>query len=127
MLGNVTFDINTMLYAAVATLLGLQAVSFALFSKVFAIDAGLLPPDDRLTNTLRSLTLERGLIPGLIFLALGATGGIYSFLAWGMHSFGPMVPSDMLRISIPSLTLLALGMQVVFANFFLSLLRIKHT
>ena len=54
-------------------------------------------------------------------------GGIYAVIVWGMHAFGPMVPSEMLRISIPSLTLLALGFQIVFANFFLSLLRVRHT
>lgn len=126
-IGHITFDINTMLYAAVTTLLGLQIVSFGLFSKVFAIDAGLLPPDDRLTDTLRTLTLERGLILGLVLMVLGAIGSIHAVIVWGEHSFGPMVPSDMLRISITSLSLLALGVQIVFANFFLSLLRIKHS
>jgi hypothetical protein len=46
--GNVTFDVHTMVYAAAFVLLGFQAVAFAVFTKIFAISEGLLPPDPTL-------------------------------------------------------------------------------
>ena len=59
--GNVNFDVHSLLYAALATVIGFQAVTFALFSKIFAISEGLLPEDSRLTRLLRWVTLEMGL------------------------------------------------------------------
>src|SRR5215467_6952882 len=44
-IGNVVFDAHTLLYAAIAILLGFQAIAFAIFAKFFAISEGLHPPD----------------------------------------------------------------------------------
>lgn len=122
----VTFDIHTMLYAAILVIIGLQTVAFALFSKVFAINARLLPEDARVEFALKVVTLERGLILGILLSLVGIAGSIYAFIAWGERSFGPLVYSYMMRIVIPSLTFLALGIQIVFMSFFLSVLGLKH-
>ena len=47
----VQFDIHTFLYAAMTVMIGFQAISFAVFSKVFAISEGLLSEDARLTGS----------------------------------------------------------------------------
>ena len=122
----VTFDVHTMLYAAILVIIGLQIVAFALFSKVFAINARLVPEDDRVRSALRIITLERGLILGILLTLIGIAGSIYAFIAWRERSFGPLVYSYMMRIVIPSLTFLALGIQIVFMSFFLSVLGLKH-
>lgn len=122
----VTFDLHTMLYAAILVIIGLQTVAFALFSKVFAINARLLPEDARVEFALKVVTLERGLILGILLSLIGIAGSIYAFIAWGERSFGPLVYSSMMRIVIPSLTFLALGIQIVFMSFFLSVLGLKH-
>src|SRR5579859_2867664 len=46
----VGLDVHTLLYAFVAILLGFQLISFAMFTKVFAITEGLLPEDPRLNR-----------------------------------------------------------------------------
>lgn len=125
-INGVTFDIHTMLYAAILVIIGLQTVAFALFSKVFAINARLIPDDDRVKFVLKIITLERGLILGVLLSLIGIAGSIYAFIAWGERSFGPLVPSSMMRIVIPSLTFLAVGIQIIFASFFLSVLGVKH-
>lgn len=121
-----TFDIHTMLYASMAVILGFQTISFALFSKVFTISINLLPNDDRITTTLRLFTLERGLIIGGLSCLIGIFGSFYAFILWGFKSFGPLIPSSMMRITIPSLTFIVIGIQIVFASFFLSILGVKH-
>jgi hypothetical protein len=123
-LGAVTFDIHTMLYAGVAVILGLQLSAFAIFSKVFAVSARLIPEDSRTAMILREATLERGLIVGGILAAAGATGSLYGFFAWRATDFGPLVATAMMRVTIPSLTALAVGVQIMFASFFLSTLRL---
>src|SRR5262245_14859966 len=59
--GNVTFDVQTLLFASLAVVIGFQSVQFALFSKVFAISEGLLPPDPRLARWFGYVRLETGL------------------------------------------------------------------
>lgn len=124
--GGIAFDIHTMLYSAIAIILGLQMVAFALFSKLFAISAHLLPENGRVTSTLKVFTLERGLIIGVLLSIAGIAGSVYAFIVWGRTSFGPLDPFLIMRITIPSLTFLAVGLQIVFASFFMSVLEIKH-
>jgi glycosyltransferase involved in cell wall biosynthesis len=122
----ITFDIHTMLYASTAVLLGLQAIAMALFSRTYAVRAQLLPPNDFVATFLRIVTLERGLLTGCALTLIGLAGSAYAFLAWGHTSFGALVPSSMMRLVIPSLTLLAAGFHLMFASFFLGVLGVKH-
>ena len=122
----VTYDIHTMLYSSILLILGLQIVAFALFSKVYAVTARLLPEDSRVSSLLKMITLERGLIMGALLSLVGITGSIYAFFIWGKTSFGELIPSSMMRLVIPSLTFLAVGIQVIFAAFFLSVLGVRH-
>src|ERR1700704_1473021 len=64
MVGNVGFDVDTLLFAAMAVLIGFQSIVFAGFTKLFGISEGLLPEDPRLTWLFRYVTLEVGLAGG---------------------------------------------------------------
>lgn len=122
--GQVTLDIHTMLYASAAMVLGLQAVAFSMFSKIFAAGARLVPEDNRLAATIRMFTLERGIVFGALLTLAGLAGSLYSIFVWGSASFGELLPSSMMRVIIPSLTSLTIGVQIIFAAFFLSTLRL---
>jgi hypothetical protein len=126
MLFGVTFDIHTMLYAALSTIIGVQVIAFSIFSQYFAVNIHLLYEDERFNTIVNSLTLERGLIAGGALSLLGLSGAVWAFLIWKNKSFGALDPVYMMRITIPSLTCLAIGIQVIFSSFFLSVLRIKH-
>jgi len=67
-------DIHSMLYASAAALLGMQLCLFALFARVSAQNAGLLPRRRSLDRLLRTLTLERGLLLGLSVAVCGCSG-----------------------------------------------------
>lgn len=120
--GGVTFDTNTLLFGAMAILVGSQSVIFAVFTKVFAISEGLLPEDPRLNRMFRYITLETGLIAGGLLLLAGAAIWVVGFGYWGSHAFGPLVPDRVLRIVIPGLVTLTLGVQTILSSFFLSVL-----
>lgn len=122
----VTFDINTMLYGAMSLLLGIQAVAFALFSKIFASEADLIPQDNRIASILPFITLERGLAIGGIMCLIGLAGSIYAIYIWEMKAFGPLIPTSMMRLTIPSLTLLTAGVQIMLTSFFLTTLGLKR-
>ncbi len=120
------FDIHTLLFAATAIMVGFQAVSFAIFTKIFAISEGLLPEDNRLNKVFHYINLEVGLIVGSILLLLGIAGSIYAFGIWKVHLFGSMNASHTMRIVIPAVTCFALGFEVILSSFFLSVLGLKR-
>ena len=122
----ITFDVHTLLYAAMAIVIGYQTVNFAVFTKVFAITEGLLPEDPRLNKLFRYVTLETGLIAGGLLFFGGLALSLYALSSWGAHSFGPLEPSHTLRLVIPAVALITLGLQTILSSFFLSILGLKR-
>ena len=124
--GRITIDIHTMLYAAMAIILGLQIVFFAVFSKTYAMRIGLVPEDPLIKRFMRFFNLEYSLLAGLVVFLLGLAGSIYSVALWGSRSFGTLIPESMMRIVIPSATFVVVGIQILFASFFISILTLKY-
>lgn len=120
------FDVHTLLYAFVSVLLGFQLIAFAVFTKVFAISEGLLPEDPRLSRVFRYITLETGLAAGAILTILGIAGSIFAVSGWATSSFGALNPAHTLRIVMPSVFALTLGVQIIFSSFFLSILGLRR-
>jgi glycosyltransferase involved in cell wall biosynthesis len=119
-------DVHTLLYAFVSVLLGFQLVAFAVFTKVFGISEGLLPEDPRLNRFFRFITLETGLAAGGLLIALGMGGSIFAVAGWAEASFPALDPVHMLRIVMPAVFSLTLGVQIVFSSFFLSILGLRR-
>jgi hypothetical protein len=109
-----------------AILIGFQAVLFAIFTKVFAINAGLLPEDRKLESALRNVTLEAGLIAGALLFLFGLGGSLYAVDVWGQARFGGLNPSQTLRTIIPSVVCLTLGCEIILSSFFLSVLGLQR-
>ena len=122
----VTFDVHTLLYAAMAIVIGFQTVVFAVFTKVFATTQGLLPEDPRLNWLFRYVKLETGLTLGFALLFAGFAMSVYALSSWRAHLFGPLDPTQTLRLVIPAATLIMLGLQTVLSSFFLSILGLKR-
>jgi len=122
----VTFDVHTLLYAAVFVLLGFQAIAFAVFTKLFAISEGLLPPDPTLDKAFRYITLEVGLVLGALLILLGLGVSIYAVGFWRSQHFGALDYAQTMRLVIPASLFLTLGVQTVFASFFLSVLGLRR-
>jgi glycosyltransferase involved in cell wall biosynthesis len=125
-IGAVTLDVHTLLYAALAVVIGFQAIVFAIFTKVFAVSEKLLPEDPRLNRMFRYVTLETGLLVGSLLLVVGLAASIYAFTGWRTRGFGPLNPSHTLRLVIPAAMALTLGFQIVLSSFFLSVLRLRR-
>jgi glycosyltransferase involved in cell wall biosynthesis len=118
----VTFDVATLLYAMAAIFIGFQSVLFAIFTKTFAICEGLHPKEPSLNKWYRVFTLEKGLLTGAALTIIGLIGSVYSLNDWGSHLFGPLDPGRTLRVVIPSILSLILGLQTILSSFFLSVL-----
>ncbi|HEX6160193.1 MAG TPA: glycosyltransferase family 2 protein, partial [Thermoanaerobaculia bacterium] len=120
------FDVQTLLYSGVAVLLGFQAVVFAVFTKVYAISSGLLPGDRRVERALRLITLEAGLIVGALLVFFGLAGSLYAVGVWGEMRYAELNPSMTMRIIVPSVVSLTLGVQIILSSFFLSVLGLRQ-
>ena len=119
-------DIHSMLYASAAALLGMQLCLFALFARVSAQSAGLLPRRPALDRILRALTLEKGLIAGFCLALTGLVWSAAAFWQWREAGFGPLDPRVVMRDTIPATALMIGGMEVMLASFLLSVLRLKE-
>lgn len=124
-IGNLHLDVGTQLVTSMALIVGLQLLTFAFSSKVFAIGEGLLPEDQRFSQWFRWFSLEKGVLVGLVSLAVGLGLLLQSLWVWRAADFGPLVYSENLRRLIPAATLIVVGAQMVFSSFFLSVLGLK--
>ncbi len=123
-IGGVSFDVHTLLFAAIAVLIGFQAVAFAVLSKFFAIRAGLRAHEAKFDGWVQRFTLEVGLIGGALLALAGFGLSLGAVWVWGRHGFGTLSPASMLRLVIPGATGLALGCQIVLTSLFLGVLRL---
>jgi glycosyltransferase involved in cell wall biosynthesis len=125
--GSVTFDVSTLLYFALAVIVGLQSVYFFLTARWFGITEGLLPDDLRIRRLLEGRgRLEGGLIAGMALLVAGLGLSIYALVTWNEAGFGRLDYPDTLRIIIPGATLIACGMQTALSALFLSVLGLRR-
>ncbi len=119
--------VHTLVYAAMLLVVGFQTMLFAAYTKIFAINEGLLPPDRRLDRAFQIVTLEVGLIVGVLLLIGGLAGSAVALGVWTSTNFGALDASALaMRIVIVSSTALALGVQVMLSSFFFSILGLRR-
>ena len=88
-----SFDVHTLLYAALAVFIGYQSVAFAFFTKIFAVNERLLPRDPRFEKLFRIFTLESGLVVGFALMVAGFAGSLWAVSDWGARSFSELEPN----------------------------------
>lgn len=120
--GDRALDVTALLFAMAMVLVGFQAIVFAVFARAFAMNEGLLPVSRGLERAFRTVTLERGLVIGVLALVVGLALAVYSLVEWGSNDFGALDTRDAIRVAVPAATLIVLGFETVMASFFLSLL-----
>jgi glycosyltransferase involved in cell wall biosynthesis len=125
-LAGLGLGVNTLVYSSAAIICGMQAMSFAIFAKVFAINARLLPPDARVRRFTSLFNVEVGMAAGLLLFLAGLAAGAYALGLWRLASFGALDPDVSLRIVAPSATAMIVGLQLVFSSFFLGVLALRR-
>ncbi|TDD35176.1 glycosyltransferase [Actinomadura sp. KC06] len=124
--GEIAFDVDTLVGAGAALVIGFQAVLFALLTKVYAMQEGFLPHDQRVQKIIDWWSLERGLLLGGLLAVAGLGGLVASLLHWRVNSFGELDPRESLRIVVPAATALVMSLQAIFASLFVSILGIRR-
>jgi len=126
-MGSLTLDIHTLMYAALATAVGYQAIQFWLFASIYGMREGIVPWDPRLRAVADVATLERGLIAALILLIVGIALGVVAVGNWGALGYGVLPPTSTMRLVIPSATAILIAFQTAYGACFVSVLEIRST
>jgi hypothetical protein len=125
-LAGATLDAHTLLFGSLAILCGYQSILFAIFTKTFAISAGLVPEDRRWMRFFQIVNLERGLLIAGIVLLAGLTLLLMAVNQWRSVDFGRLDYADTMRLVIPGATLTALAVQTILSSFFVSILGMRR-
>jgi glycosyltransferase involved in cell wall biosynthesis len=123
----VGFDVHTMVFASALTVVGYQAILFAGFARIYATTAGFLPGKRWIEDLTDRLSLEAGILAGGALVLAGVVTSVVALLNWGSAGFHQLDYRDTLRLVIPASTMLILGVQTVFASFFVSILGIERS
>jgi hypothetical protein len=117
-----TLGAHTLLVASLALLVGQQAIFFAMFAKMFGINTQLLPPDPKVERFFTIFTLEKGLIIGTTATLVGLVALLLAVNIWRRGEFGPLDYEQTMRLVVPAVTLVALGVQSILGSFMISIL-----
>jgi glycosyltransferase involved in cell wall biosynthesis len=123
----VGFDIHTMLYAGGAVILGVQLVLFSLLARAIGVVKNVLPMSRRFARFLQAFTLERGILLGLSLGIAGFALAIFSVLNWAHVHLAALDPASMMRVAIPSVTLMLSGAEIIFSSFLLRFTDVRPT
>lgn len=123
-IGDITFDIGTLLLASALAIVGYQSVLFAVLTNAYASSVGFLPPGGQLPRIAEKLTFERGILVGLGVFAFGLLAAFAAFWRWRSTGFGDLDASQTVRTLTPAVLGLVLGFQTVLSGLFLSILAV---
>jgi len=116
------WDIHVMVFSSIITILGWQVLNLGLCAKMYAHHIGL-----ELTGftqkIVRVFSLERALLLGGIISSIGLGFSLYVFIIWAKAGFGELAQ---VKTAIVSLTLIAMGVGMIFSSFLVSMLEIKY-
>lgn len=121
--GRIIFDIHTMLFGMIFTLLGVQVIGIGLFAKMFSYAERFSPNQRSLERWLRRIKLEHGLILGSGLALIGGSGCVWLAAQWIESDFGRF---NQLRSLIFFSMWFFVGVQVIFSSFFISMLGISR-
>jgi glycosyltransferase involved in cell wall biosynthesis len=116
-----TWQIHTMLAFVALTLMGAQVVQLGVFARTYAL-THYGEHDTVLERLRRRIRLEHGLLFGLGLMLVGAGVLIAVFLRWAHAGFGALGDEYPTALGV---TLVGLGVQVIFGSFFIGLLTMR--
>ena len=119
------FDFHSFIIAGTILMLGLSMLSFAIVTRVFTYNTGLLPKRPRVFNLFKYFNLESGLSAGFLLIV----GGMVILIQAINLSYSPGFESigfaKSVRLVYGACLSIMTGGQVIFTSFVLSMLGIN--
>ena len=82
-------------------------------------------PHDNVVEKIAAFSEDKGISLGAAFALLGFVISIAAFLIWQQSGFSQMNPERLMRYVLPATTLIEVGIETIFACFFIGVLKIK--
>jgi len=121
-IGGVSLGVHTMIFAAMAVLMGSQLIGLSVMARRYGAIAGMWPESGLMRRVRNWFTVERACIVGGLMLTGGIGGAIAATAIWASSGFGALDPAALMRLTIPSMLLGCLGLQMAVTAFFIGLL-----
>lgn len=121
----VNLDLHSLAAGAGMIVLGTQMLTFGLLAKQIGEHAGMLPPSERLAKVKRFWVLERAIGLGSLLFLAGLGVMIYAAASWGAAGLGDLEYAHTMRLVIPSVTAMVVGVQLLLSGFITSILDFK--
>lgn len=118
-------DFHTFIAAGSLVYLGLNLISFAIITRVYAFYNGLLPHAPRFFPLFKFFNLEKGLVAGLALALLGVF--LMGQALWLSPNFEQIGFDNSVRLVFGGSLALASGAQIILTSFVLSILGINET
>jgi len=119
------FDFHSFILAGTTMMLGLNMLSFAVITRVFSYNTGLLPARPRVFNLLKYFTLESGLTIGIVLVILGITIFVQAIDLSYVPGFEYIGFAKSVRLVYGACLCVLSGGQITFTSFVLSMLGIN--
>ncbi|NIJ21841.1 hypothetical protein FHS95_003552 [Sphingomonas naasensis] len=121
-IAGIELSATTMLFAAMAVLLGSQLIGFGVVARLYGVASNLWPSSASVERFRTRFSVERGCIFGGLLVALGLGGTGAALVQWGDAGFGAMEPVQLMRLAIPAMLATVLGLQTIFTSFLIGLI-----
>ncbi|MSU55226.1 MAG: glycosyltransferase family 2 protein [Candidatus Taylorbacteria bacterium] len=121
LINGIRFDTNTLMISSVGILIGFQILTFGLVAEIVSARSLRLPQSFMARKILKIGPFETGIFAGLGFFIAGLICLSLAFIKWKNVGFGNLSYPDTLRLVIPAVTAISLGVQVVFGGFLLGI------
>ncbi|NQU32630.1 MAG: glycosyltransferase family 2 protein [Bacteroidetes bacterium] len=123
---NLNLDIHTLTLAGSMVVLSYQLFLFAIFIRIYSVNQGYYPAKKKHMLFFKIFTLERGIVIGFMLLLFGIVIFTYLIGKWYDMGFGEIKNvSSTFKLLIPSITLISIGIQTIFASFLFRILGIN--
>ncbi len=119
----VTFSIHTMLYSSCLIIIGLHAISMYKIAKVYTYNHLATFRDE--VNWNERIVENRIILRGAILTVLGLILSIIAVKTWKSAGFGDLEPERVMRIVIPAVTFLEIGIQNITTGFLIGMVKIR--
>jgi len=123
--GNIVFDINTLLFSQAGVLLGILLLTTGLSVRIIATKEGFLKENKFIQRFVGTATPEIGGLTGAFFICLGFLGGIWAMYKWASVKFGQLVPDLLIRMVSFSTLLFSIGGIMVTTSLVIGFLSLQ--
>lgn len=114
----VGLGVHSLLYTSAAVIIGAQLMQFSMLLQSVASASGVLESASRVRRVLGyGVRVESGLIIGILMVLAGLCWSAIMTGYWKQDGFPALDPEHQMRQAIPAVTLMILGLQVMFGSF----------